>query len=112
MTQGYGWLLAGCGSIALISKDGAAWQSPGGKPLPGESLRDASAREFHEEAALQLPRHGRASFLGSFLIEEECNESSRRYLESRYLVRDLAEQPLRRVEPAGQAAEDVVRFAV
>lgn len=38
----------------LIGPDGYFWNVPGGEPLPGESLKEAVAREFIEETGLTV----------------------------------------------------------
>jgi len=40
--------------ILLVSKDGARWSLPGGRPAKGEALLETAARELREETGLNV----------------------------------------------------------
>ena len=68
----------GGGDRLLVSDDGRTWYTPGGRLVPGESLKDCVVREVHEEAG-QLSQGwkdlgGRVEHI-RFVAEEEWNAS-------------------------------------
>jgi len=52
--QVYVWVSTQDECIAIVSKDGEKWQLPGGKPEPGETLKETAVREVYEETGINL----------------------------------------------------------
>jgi 8-oxo-dGTP diphosphatase len=49
-----GLVSRGGGDRLLVSDDGRTWYTPGGRLMPGESLKECVAREVREETGLEV----------------------------------------------------------
>src|SRR2546421_9742882 len=49
-----GLVSRGGGDRLLVSDDGRTWYTPGGRLMPGESLKECVVREVHEETGLNV----------------------------------------------------------
>ncbi len=67
-----GLVSRGGGDRLLVSDDGRTWYTPGGRLMPGESLKECVAREVREETGLEVDV-GDLVYVAEFW-EEESNE--------------------------------------
>jgi 8-oxo-dGTP pyrophosphatase MutT (NUDIX family) len=108
--QVYAWLLTTGRQVVLVSKDGAGWQLPGGKPGPGEMHLQTMLREVKEETGLDLASCADAARLfGYYLVldqEEGCE-----YLQLRMLLALAAGKlSFSTQEPEDDPEEGKIRF--
>ena len=112
--QVYVWLFTSDEKVVIVSKDGNAWQLPGGKPESGESLEDVAIREVNEETGLDIDRYRDQLRCFGYYTVFESSADSIRYLQIRYYL-NLPQSsddmhPHTNREDSHQPGEDVVRF--
>jgi 8-oxo-dGTP diphosphatase len=67
-----GLVSRGGGDRLLVSDDGRTWYTPGGRLMPGESLKECLAREVREETGLEV-KVGDLAYVAEFW-DEDSNE--------------------------------------
>ena len=69
--QVYVWLITIDGQIIIVSKDGANWQFPGGKPETDETIAKTAEREVKEETGLDILKYGSIpKIFGYYVVED------------------------------------------
>lgn len=82
--QVYIWLCTQDHNVAIVSKDGAKWQLPGGKPKEGETLLETMKRELKEETGVDFGIFNAESQMFGYYIVNEGNQT---YLQLRFVVK-------------------------
>lgn len=113
--QVYGWMQTTDDKIALVSKDGAKWQFPGGKPAEDESFLDTLKREVYEETGISLDSIStKPKFFGYYVvdeIDEDKNEIINSFLQIRYKIALNNKSDSINLEPKEIDTEDFVKYA-
>lgn len=114
--QVYVWLITSDQQMVIVSKDGANWQLPGGKPDAGENALQTVIREVFEETGIDLTSYkNRINFFGEYVLEDGAtvvHPLRYRQVRSWVQIEETANALKLSVggEAAGQSLEDVVRF--
>lgn len=110
--QVYVWIITQDKQIVIVSKEEDRWQLPGGKPEPGETLKETAVREVWEETGLDISQLSDSlQFIGYQTVKDVEREGSP-YLQVRYLLElntkaatlELGVQN----EGSRQSAEDII----
>lgn len=115
INQVYSWCITTDEKIIIVSKDGSAWQLPGGKPQPQETLEQTAIREIKEEAGINLKASmNKFVFIGYYHVTDPNNESMPDFLQIRMLLHledSSNELELSTVfEDHSQSKEDTIKF--
>lgn len=112
--QVYIWLITKDNQVVIVSKDGAHWQLPGGKPEVGESLLETATREVSEETGLDISGLVQQARMFGYYVVREPEANPGCYLQIRYILalpQDASSLALRvDAEDENQATEDVIKF--
>lgn len=109
--QVYAWIVTEDMQAVVVSKDGASWQLPGGKPAPGESWLQAMLRETAEETGVELTGCASAAQMFGYYAVRDLVENAA-YLQLRIRVQLPVKELLFTIqEPKEDPEAGKIRYA-